>query len=206
MVDSVSHGVETDRCGQPMGSDSGVAECRHVPVTAHLCARPRRRAVWVRRLEKVLGTAPGGVVGRFVKGRWTPDLPSSDLSSGLNLLLASRPDGVKILGGGSVPGSRGDDDVAVSYFVVEDSSGTVSTVFPDLLGALSSYAFLRARESTLVLALRSRALEWCKKQGLADSVTAVAVETAVSWAWGVSPREALARESISAEPSVPWWS
>jgi hypothetical protein len=154
-------------------------------------------------MEMLLGTTPGGSVGSFVRGRWTPDLPSPGYSPGRNLVLAARPDGVKILGGGSVLGK---EDDRVAYLVVEEADGAVSVVFPELLAALRSYAFLRAREATLVLALRSRALEWCKKKGLADSSTAVAVGTAVSWAWVESPEELRALSSITASPSLPWWS
>jgi len=188
--------------GQPVGPEV-VDEVVHAPLTAHLCARPRRRAVWVRRLEKVLGGVPGGTVGQFVRGRWTPDLPSPNRSQGLNLVLSARPDGVKILGGGSV---RGKEETRVGYLVVEEFGGTVSVVFPELLAALRAYAFLRPRESTLVLALRSRALEWCKKRGLSDSSTTVAVEAAVSWAWVEDSRELRARDSITAPPTLPWWS
>jgi len=154
-------------------------------------------------MERILGTVPSGTVGRFVRGRWTPDLPSPNNSQGVNLVLASRPDGVKILGGGSV---QGKDKTRVAYLVVEDRDGSVSTVFPELLAALRSYAFLRARESTLVLALRSRALEWCKKRGLGDSSTSVAVEAAVSWTWVEDDRELRARDLITEPPVSPWWS
>jgi len=188
--------------GQPLGSDV-VDEFTHKPLTAHLCARPRRRAVWVKRLERVLGPAPPGVVGLFVRGRWTPDLPDVNYSQGVNIALDLRPDGVKILGGGSVLG-KGDSRVA--YLLVEERDGTVSTVFPELLAALRSYAFLRAREATLVLALRSRALEWCKVRGLSDSSASVAVESAVSWSWVESPAELRALSSIKQKPSLPWWS
>jgi len=206
VVGVVPDGYDVDRCGQPLGDGSNVAEFRRVPVTAHLCARPRPRAVWVKRLETVLGAAPGGTVGELIRGRWTPDLPSEGFSPGLNLLLAHRPSGVKILGGGSVCGKKGDDDTRCPYFVVECRDGNVSTVFPDLLSCLSSYAFLRAREATLVLALRSRAIEWCKKQGMDSPCTATAVETAVAWAWEVTPREVYARGQLLAEPHSPWWS
>jgi hypothetical protein len=203
---SIDRDVRVDRVGQPVGSESGVDEVTHAPFTAHYCARPRRRAVWVRRLASVLGTVPGGTVGAFVRGRWTPDLPSVNNSAGLNRVLSDRPGGVRILGGGSVLGKRESSDIRVAYFVVEDEFGTVSTVFPELLSSLRSYAWLRARESTLVLALRSRALEWCKKQGLPDTATSVAVEAAVGWAWQLSDREREAREQLSEEPLLPWWS
>jgi hypothetical protein len=79
-------------------------------------------------------------------------------------------------------------------------------VFPELLAALRSYAFLRHREATLLLALRTRALEWCKVRGMADTSTTVAIETAVAWAWVEDEREVMARDSITESPTKPWWS
>jgi len=196
-----------DRCGQPVGNEvDGVAEARDVPVTAHLCARPRRRAVWVRRLEVVLGPVPSGLVGRLVRGRWTPDLPSSGFSAGLNHVLCHRESGVKIRGGGSVPGREGDNDVRVPYFVVELPDGSMDVVCPELLSALSTYAFLRKREAVLVSALRLRAQEFCKKRGLSESVTWTLVSSGVRWAWEVSARERLDRAALRVDSSEDcWW-
>jgi len=124
----------------------------------------------------------------------------------VNLALAHWPDGVKLLGGGAVQGKRHDEPTRVPYLVVEFPDGLVETVFPDLVSSLSSYAFLRKREATLVLALRSRAQEWCKQEGLSSSSTAVAVPSAVRWAWGVSEREAFVRAGIQEDTtSEAWW-
>jgi len=204
-VEPVPHWVRTDSSQQPVGEESGVAETRRVPVTAHLCARPRRRARWVKAIESVLGDAPGGVVGKLVRGRWTPDLPSEAFSPELNLLLSKAKGGVRILGGGSVVGKSGDDEEKVPYFVVEHPDGTVETCFPQLISSLSSYTFFRKRESTLVLALRSRALDWCKRKGLSSSSTEVAVSTAIRWAWHVGDLELYGRHNMEEEDAGPWW-
>jgi hypothetical protein len=201
---------ETSEDGQPLGSEGmeGATEFRTVPLSAHLCARPRRRAVWVRRLEVVLGV-PSGYVGRLVAGRWTPDLPCAEYSAGANLVLSHFETGAKILGGGLVHGaSRGEGDpVRSAYVVVELADGSTDVVFPELVGALASYSILRDRDATLVSSLRLRALEWCKGAGLSKSATFLAVPAAIRFAWQVSPAERRLRESLAGGPSPPlWWS
>jgi hypothetical protein len=206
---AVPAGVQTDGSGQPVGGET-VAEFRQVPVTAHVCARRRRRAVWVRRLEYVLGGGSASV-GGFVRGRWAPDLPSASLSPGANIALSHFGDGAKILGGGSVRGEDktidGKDVPRVhAYFVVELADGSRDVVFPELLSALSSYAFLRERSAPLVSGLRLRAQEWCKGAGFSKQVTWIAVPSAFKWAWHISPVEAEAREMLSDGPATPsWW-
>lgn len=162
---------------------------RRLPVSAHLeCARLRRRTVWVRQLEAVLGSAPG-VVGAFVKGRWTPDLPSNERSVGVNLALSHPTGGAKILGGGSVRGGTAGQPRRETYVVVELPDGSRETVFPELLGRLASYSLLRERNADLVSALRLRAQEWCKNAGLSSTVSWWAVCSAIKLAWPVSTME-----------------
>lgn len=173
---------------------------RALPPTAHLCARPRRRARWVRQLEQVLG--PATTVGQFVGGRWTPDLPSGKLDDPVNMLLARRATGVKLLGEGSVVGEEGD---TVRYCIVEHPTGEVDFVVPSLISSLSAYSCFRVRESTLVSALRSRALDWCKKRGLPSSFVEAAVPSAVSWSWEVSPSEVRLAGTIQPQEVAPWW-
>jgi len=200
--------VQTDDAGQVVGLEDDVVEFRQVPITAHLCARPRRRAVWVRRLESVLGVAPG-MVGRFVRGRWTPDLPAPEFSGPVNLVLSHFEEGVKILGGGSVLARRrGDDEPSrEAYVVVEFSDGSRDVVFPELFSMLSSYALLRERNAVLVSALRLRALEWCKSRGFSKSQTLSAVPGSFRFAWLVSLPEGRLREVLAGGPeSTLWWS
>jgi hypothetical protein len=207
-VPMVPDWVRTDGSRQPLGESAGVAETRRVPVTAHLCARPRRRAIWVRKMEAVLGPVPV-TVGEVVRGRWLPDLPSVEFSAGLNLVLSQMDDGVRIRGGGSVQGKPKEGDLGgfekVPYFVCELRDGSLETVFPDLLAALSSYAFLRKRDATLLLALRSRAVEWCKRSGLDQPSGLVAVSFTTRWAWSISAAEFRARAGMEEEPLAPWW-
>lgn len=203
-VSGVPFLAQTDNCGQVVGQEGGVAEAKVLPVTAHLHARLRPRARWVKSLEAILGDVPSGAVGMLVKGRWTPDLPSPSYSPGLNLVLAHRGDGVKLLGGGAVRSGE-EGNRREPYFVVELPDGCVETVFPHLLATLSSYAFLRKREATLVLALRSRALDWCKRRGLSDSSTLVAVSMTPKWAWIVTVPELKAREEIREDATEVWW-
>lgn len=209
-VPNVPEGIETDGNAQPLASgdgDVGTAEFRSVPLTAHMCARPRRRAVWVRRLELILGPA-AGPVGALVRGRWRPDLPSSMFSTGANLVLEYAKDGVKIRGGGSVlVRPRGDDEPSrEAYLVIEFSDGSREVVFPRLVAKLAAYAFLRERNAVLVSALRTRALEWFKGFGVASDIAFVALPGCFRLAWEVSPSELRAREALSGGPSPTlWW-
>jgi len=204
-VEAVPLGVVTDWCDQPVGEENGVAQAFRVPVTAHLCARVRPRAKWVRKLESVLGPVPSGTVGALVRGRWAPDLPSVSRAPDANLVLSIWRGGIKLLGGGAVAGRDGNNNVRVPYFVVEHLDGSVETVFPELISALSSYAWLRSRDGTLVLALRSRALEWCKLKSLSEASTLVAVASAVKWSWHLSDAELEARSQLDEDPEPPWW-
>jgi hypothetical protein len=174
--------------------------------TASLYARPRRRARWVRQLEETV--CPPGFVGRLVAGRWTPDLPGPSRSDPLNLLLAHRAHGVKVLGRSTVPGKDREGEACVyTGYTVESPDGSLDFVLPELVFALSSYSCFRQRESTLVLALRSRALEWCKQRGLSDPFTNLVVPAAVSWSWTVSPREVRLASTIQEDDGRPvsWW-
>jgi len=185
----------------------GIVVARYLAPTAHLCARPRRRARWVRSLEEVVGK--GGTVGQFVAGRWTPDLPSSNLTSELNLLLARRPGGVRLCGGATVttkPSGQDELPSKLSYYVVESSLGVYETVCPALVSYLSTYAFARVRDDTLLSSLRSRAIDRCKRWGLEESLLEVFVPTSVSWAWVPSPRELEVLEGIEPDAVTRhWW-
>jgi len=177
---------------------------RRLPVSAHLeCARLRRRALWVRRLEHVLGPAVGSV-GLFVKGRWVPDLPLPHRSTPVNFVLAHAIGGAKILGGGSITTGSGDSQREEIYVVVEFSNGSRETVFPELVAGLAAYALLRERNAILLTALRSRAVEWCKTAGLGKSVSFWAVVSALKMVWTVSKAESdLALACASGCPTFP---
>jgi hypothetical protein len=122
---------------------------------------------------------------------------------GANLVLGHFENGARILGGGSVQRDKGGREV---YLVVELANGSRELVVPELLASLAAYAFLRERNATLVLALRSRALEWCKERGLSKTFTWAVLPSTFKFAWNVSPVEAEARDSLSCGPSPPlWW-
>jgi len=148
---------------------------RHVPVSSVVAAqRLRCRARWVRALEAVLG-GRDGVVGQFVRGRWTPDLPSQDLDYRENYLLASIPSGARCLGGGVAQGLSADDKPHV--YLVLDVAGECVLVFPELLAKLRKYSLFRRRDDDLLGALRTRAVEWTR-----DRVTHLVGDVAVAGA------------------------
>jgi len=179
----------------------------YTPLSVH-ATRPRRRALWVRRLEMYLG-GELGCVGRFLRGQWKPTRPAFGDDVALNLLLVHFRHGAKCLGGGTVQ-TLGDEEVnkAQTYVVIELADGSRHVVFLDLFFTLASYAFLRERSAVLVSSLKTRALEWCKKVGLSKVHTWIAVSNAVHLAWQISPRERYAAEAISlrGESRLFWWS
>lgn len=181
-------------------SDGSLVAVKPVPVTAYTYARLRRRSRWVKQLETVLGDL--GSVSDLVKGRWTPDLPCREYSDELNMLLTHRGEGVMLLGGGKLATEK---DGPVSYYVVMTPDDRVDVVCPQLIASLASYSCFRSRDATLVTALRSRALEKCKKWGLSDSHTNLLLPSAVSWAWRPSPREAVNAESVVDAYLPNWW-
>lgn len=199
--------VMVDRSGQPVGSEVEVDKLRipeftHLPVSAATgtAVRLRPRARFVRLLEMLLGEAPV-TVGQLWRGRWTPDLPSSSLSHGANLILSLREEGVRILGGGSVQTDKPKDGV---YVVCELADGSVEVLFPELVGRLAAYAIFRDRDATLLSALRLRALELCKKADLDGPTTHSAVLSALRFVWRPSPHESRTLECVgAAQPYFP---
>jgi len=174
---------------QPLTGPAGVHDpwvlraCGRVtPVTSVMISRLRRRARWVRVAEAVLGTRYG-TVGTFCRGRWTPDLPSQTCPREVAYLLGTIPDGARCLGGGTIDG-RPDQtgQRSCNLYVVLDVRGTTSVVFPELLAKLRLYALCRARDVTLLGALRTRAVEWCK----AESLDSVSSDLAVTGALGLA--------------------
>ncbi|UOK20178.1 hypothetical protein [Diplodia seriata ambiguivirus 1] len=149
-------------------------------------ARLRRRARWVRSLEQYLGSRPG-VVGRLVRGRWTPDLPSSDLSPCTSGLLNLLDCEVKLLGGGVVPSTN--PAINEPFLVVQTAEGR-EVIAPNLLGRLTRGTLGRERTDVLMAQLRSRAVEWCKSQDV------------VEWAQPLLVPPAVARAMVPTAPEV----
>jgi len=201
-------GDHVDRFGQTIGTnyEGGVGFVRPLSLAY---SRPRRRATWVRRAEMVLGCEIGGI-GKLLRGRWRPDLPSQERNVALNSLLTHFRHGAKCLGGGTVRGEEKREgevvETAVSYFCLELADGSREVVFTDLFFSLTSYAFLRKRDALLVGALRARASEWCRKVGLSKPHTWIAVSSAIHLAWQVSPAEVHASAALApGRTSRYWW-
>lgn len=141
-------------------------------------SRIRKRAVWVNRLGGELGLAPG-LLSAFLKGRWTPDLTFKDLPVGARFLASQFDCGSKYLGGGIAktrPLSKDELEEGVSVqrtpFLRLGMDGREVVVFPELVARLTTYAFLRPRDSALVAGLKARAQEWCKTRYLTDAEVA----------------------------------
>lgn len=162
---------------------------------AQALTRVRRRARWVRALETYLG-GRRGVVGTFLRGRWTPDLPAGDGHSARNYLVGSVENGARVLGGGLEQVGEGRNPAHGVYFHL-DTGDEVQVIFPYLLGKLRQYALFRERDELLLGALRSRAIEWCKGEGLRTFVSDMAVAAAVSLAMEPSTHEQVAHARVT---------
>jgi len=183
---------------------AGSGASRHTPVSLHLtCNRLRRRSRWVAGLEAVVGVRRGQL-SALARGRWTPDLPSANYDSSLNLILSMFEDGAVLLGGGVV---QCEDGSFVPYKHIELSDGSRELVFPELLSKLSGYALLRQRDAVLVSALRLRALDWCKKRELPKDLVFMVVTSAMRLALEVPPAESVLAQSLAdLGPDSPrWW-
>lgn len=161
---------------------------RYVPITSAVSVqRLRQRARWVRALEQLLG-GRAGVVATFVRGRWTPDLPSDARSDVLNYALGGIENGARCLGGGITTIWDGNTPARHIYLVL-DVGGSVQLVYPELLGLLRQYSLFRERDGALLSALRSRAIQWCKGRSFRAWVADMAVAGAVCLAMVPSTHE-----------------
>jgi len=156
--------------------------CLSVSSGAFALGRLRPRARWVRALEAVLGEGCGSV-GRLVRGRWLPDLPSTRRSPVANSLLVSLKGGAKLLGGGVVQNHEAGASITNQvWYMLELPEGEQVVVFPDLLARLHAYCLFRGRETALLSALRARARDWCKRE-LPSWVWPFAMPPAIFLAW-----------------------
>lgn len=172
------------------------------PMAALPLARLRRRARWVRVAEAVVGA---GRVGTWIRGRWTPDLPTDANPDVCRWLMASLPTGAKVLGGGLEQVTTTDWRDGF-YLVVAFPDGR-RLVFPELLGRLRQYSLFRDRDVLLLGGLRARAVEWCRARGLRSWVAEVAVSSAVALAFEPSTHEEvdhlLVKERQTPTPALP---
>lgn len=107
-----------------------------------------------------------GLLGAFLTGRWRPDLPSTEGPTVASWLSALVVGGTRIVGGGLC--AVGDSEKQRQPFVRLLLGETVVTVLPGLLARLTQYSVYRTRSPALVSALRTRAVEWCKAQGVPE--------------------------------------
>lgn len=169
--------------------------------------RLRRRARWVRALQRDLG-GRFGVVGEVLRGRWEPDLPSDHGSDVLRYVAASVENGVRILGGGFADIGPHEEEKETRerylrrceecFYLLVSTEGGDDVVFPHLLGHLRQHSLFRQRDSALLLGLRSRAVEWCRARGLVSWVADLAVASAVSFAMELSTHEVLTAPRVEA--------
>jgi len=198
------------------------------PIASVLSTRLRRRARWVRVAECVLGTRYG-TLGQLFRGRWTPDLIPNGSPREVAYLLGTISGGARCLGGGILvteqretkslgtcgrcrlrvkndcecarPDHVGTDETEL--YVVLDIRGDTCLVFPNLLAKLRLYALCRKRDETLLGALRTRAVEWCKSRGMDPVLSDLAVTGSLGLAMEASTLEITTRSQVSRGISSP---
>jgi hypothetical protein len=133
----------------------------------------------------------------MLRGRWKPDLPVDQLPQHLRFLGSVLKHGAVFLNWGTVQtrarevGLDGKDmeverEVAWTRIRLGERD---YVIFPELFARLSLLSFFRARSSTLVHSVKSRALEWCKKVGLEDTYALQGLPQTVALAMLVSTPE-----------------
>lgn len=165
--------------------------------------RLRRRARWVRALEASLG-GRRGVVASLFRGRWTPDLPSKADSLDVSYLLESIENGAKLLGGGVIravshtaPGSGASPPSETRHvYLTLDVGGECLVVLPALLAKLRLYSLYRKRDAQLLGTLRSRAVEWCKRESLPALEADIVVAGTTALAFVASTHERAAASCV----------
>jgi len=152
----------------------------HVSASGALSHVPRLRARGraTNALQGLL-EGPCGAAGDFLRGRWTPDLPSQDRSPILNALLATSSQEMKLLGVGAIRTNAGPGYKRVVYLIVETPHGR-EMVIPALLARLQQYSLMRERTPELLRGLKARAVEWMKEQEVPAWVSALAVPGCVA--------------------------
>lgn len=176
-------------------------------------SRLRQRARWVLQMNPDKARK---YLGAILKGRWTPDLSVEFAHPRATALVAARGGEVKFLGGGMLKtekGIGGEVTVLENAYVNAVHEGTCFRLYPELLAKLTCYSTLRKRDATLVTALRTRAIEWCKQQGFTAEDTAETLGPTVALAYTQSAQEKLATSILehvgpnSASPVAEgWWS
>jgi len=177
--------------GQAWSASESVGLVSPVGLAADASPRLRPRGLLTRRLQVAL-ELPRGRLGSFLRGRWTPDLPSSARSPFVNAYLATRKGGAKLLGVGAVRSPQPDQGL----YALFDTPHGRELVFPALWGKLALYALMRQRTPELALGLRARAAQWFKEVGLPLWVVPLALPCAVSGALLVPVTESLARAQL----------
>jgi len=143
-------------------------------------SRIRRRALWVRRLQAHFGGRME-FVGNLLAGRWCDDLLSDQDHPQALLLKSWLAGGVTIVGGGRLRTSRA--SLPLVFFVANGPHGDQRVIYPEVVGRLQAYSWMRPRTQELLVALRSRARDWCNDQGLPAYLWPDAISGAVLSVW-----------------------
>jgi hypothetical protein len=205
---SAGAAVESLKKAETVKVDPGIRRLSEAPAGARL----RQRARWALSLNP---DKQDRWLGPLLKGRWTPDLSKEYAPAASRLFVAARGGSVKFLGGGTLKKTIGEGPERRTLelaYVNAVSGDTCYRLYPELLARLASYATFRKRSSVLVTALRTRALEWAKKQGFTAEETAEMLPPTVALAYLPSAQEIAGQEILreaSTDGALPeahgWW-
>lgn len=181
--------------GTALANAEGVALLVAACGSGQTLPRLRRRGRFANRLQHALGER-NEIAGRFLRGQWTPDLPSESRTPAVSAFLHLRRRQVKVLGAGTFPTTTGRDG---DYVLVESSDGKRELVVLNLLFKLVTYATFRPRDAALELALKSRAVSWLQDVDAPLWVGAVAMAETIAAAWPIGEAESAAKARMVKE-------
>lgn len=163
-------------------------------------SRVRRRALWVRRLQDLVG---GRVefVGNLLCGRWCDDLLTDSANPYAMAVRSWVTGGVAIVGGGRI---RASSSAPPLVFLVTNGPQTGQRIlFPELVGRLKAYTWMRPRTEELLVALRSRARDWCSDAKLPSHLWSSVISGAVLSAMEEDTSEVEAEIALRASGQFP---
>lgn len=202
-------GLLPDRTQPQRSNLAGMLAFTAEPAWEMGVSRLRRRSRFVNRLSDDMRLEKG-LVGRLLRGRWTPDLPTPQWPAENRFLAALIQDGVKVLGGGlcgksPIPAGLDPSDprMEVVTYMRIDYQGKEVLVIPKLVGLLSTKAVFTRRDAHLVASLRSKAIEWCKLRALDNSCTSLCLPASVALACVKHQPESDGEEVLERSAALP---
>jgi len=156
--------------------------------------RLRRKGRWTCALADAFGLKTGNL-GRLLSGRWKPDLSVIESDPVTRWMAGMLGSGAKVVGGGLC--RQGNPSLVQQPFVRLQLGDTVVNVLPRLLARLSLYSVYRKRTGSLLAALRTRGVEWCREVGIPDADASLCLAGTLSLSFLLSSPERTGLDLLS---------